>query len=192
MPRDIAARKVHNPFQSNGTNGARRERSFTLLELIAVVSILAVLATIVIVVSPMVFKSVERVRCMGNLRSLHAALGTYLSDNNRWPQLPKDVAMNSPQEDAWWRETLKAYGMTDKTWHCPTLSRTAKQKNMQEALAENHYLPTLFDAAPATPYRWPAMPWAMEVGNNHGSGLLIVTMGGTVLTYDEFYRNAAK
>jgi prepilin-type N-terminal cleavage/methylation domain-containing protein len=163
---------------------------FTVLELLAVVSILAILAALITATSPTIFRTMERSRCISNLRNLHVALGLYLNDQGHWPQVPPSIVINSPEEDAWWRETLKG-NMPDRSWHCPTLVRTAKERNMEMALRENHYVPTLFDSGQQTPNKWDNMPWAMEIGNNHGSGLLIVDKSGAVLPYEEF-RNRAK
>lgn len=165
-------------------------RAFTFIELLAVIGILAILATLFFTATKASIERAEKPACMANLKNLHMALTTYLSDNGKWPQIPKEVALDSPEESAWWRTTLAPYGMTEKSWTCPTLRRTAREKNMEEALKENHYVPSLFDEYPSTPYRWPKMPWAMEVGNNHGCGILIVMMDGSVQPYDEFYKNA--
>jgi prepilin-type N-terminal cleavage/methylation domain-containing protein len=163
---------------------------FTLLELLAVVGIIAILAAMITTVSPMIFRSMERSKCISNLRNLHVALGLFLNDHGHWPQLPPEIAINSPEEDAWWRETLKG-SMPDRMWQCPTLVRTAKERNMELAKRENHYVITLFDSGQQTPNKWDNMPWAMEIGNNHGGGLLIVDKSGAVLPYEEF-RNRAK
>lgn len=165
---------------------------FTLIELIAVVAILGVLATLVFTATNSLVQRAEKPACIANLKTLHLALTTHLTDNSKWPQVPEGTELDSPAEDAWWRTTLAPYGMTEKSWSCPTLRRTAKEKNMEAALRENHYVPSLFDEYAATPYRWPKMPWAMEVGNNHGSGLLIIMMDGSVQPYEDFLKNARK
>jgi hypothetical protein len=152
--------------------------------------ILAILSTLIFVGANTAIQRAEKPACIANLKNLHLALSTYLIDNQRWPQVPEGVELDSPQESAWWRATLEPYGMVEKTWTCPTLRRTAKERNMEQALKENHYVPSLFDEFAATPYRWPKMPWAMEVGNNHGTGLLIIMMDGSVQPYEEFHKNA--
>jgi prepilin-type N-terminal cleavage/methylation domain-containing protein len=167
-------------------------RAFTLIELVAVIAILGILATLIVTASKSMIQSAEKPACMANLKNLHLALATYLTDNQKWPQVPSGTELDTPEEDAWWRTTLAPYGMADKSWSCPTLRRTAKEKNMEEALRENHYVPSLFDEYAATPYRWPSMPWAMEVGNNHGGGLLVIMMDGSIQPYDEFRKNAQK
>ena len=152
--------------------------------------ILAILSTLIFVGANTSIQRAEKPACMANLKNLHLALSVYLTDNQKWPQIPEGIELDSPQESMWWRTTLEPYGMTEKSWTCPTLRRTAKEKNMEQALKENHYVPSLFDEFAATPYRWPKMPWAMEVGNNHGTGLLIVMMDGSVQPYEEFHKNA--
>ena len=165
-------------------------RAFTFVELLAVMGILAVLITLVFTATGSLIERAEKPSCMANLKNLHMALTTYLTDNQKWPQLPEGMVLNSSEEGDWWRTTLLPYGMVEKSWTCPTLRRTAKERNMEQALKENHYVPSLFDEFAATPYRWPKMPWAMEVGNNHGAGLLIIMMDGSVQPYEEFHKNA--
>ncbi len=160
------------------------------MELIAVISILAILATLFFSLQPVIYRSFERAKCISNLKSLYFSLSSALNDTGHWPQLPANVSIDSEEEDAWWRKTLKPYEMSEKNWHCPTLIRTAKERNMERALRSNHYVPSLFDSKPLTPMRWSGMPWAMEIGNNHQSGLLIVDNAGTVMTYDEFQKTA--
>jgi type II secretory pathway pseudopilin PulG len=157
--------------------------------LLAVVGILAILSALVFVGANTAIQRAEKPACIANLKSVHLALSSYLIDNQKWPQVPEGVELDSPQESAWWRATLGPYGM-EKSWTCPTLRRTAKERNMEQALKENHYVPSLFDEFAATPYRWPKMPWAMEVGNNHGTGLLIIMMDGSVQPYEEFHKSA--
>lgn len=167
-------------------------RAFTLLEVLAAITILGILSALIFTATKSATQRAEKPVCMANLKNLHMALGTYLIDNGRWPQIPKGIELNSPEEEAWWRTTLAPYGMTEKSWACPTLRRTARGTNMALALKENHYVPSLFDEFPATPYRWPNMAWAMEVGNNHGTGLLLIMMDGSVQTYEEFHHKSAK
>lgn len=167
-------------------------RAFTFVELLAVIGIIGVLSVLVFTATKISIERAEKPVCMANLKNLHMALTTYLTDNRKWPQVPAGTELDSPEEGAWWRGVLAPYGMVGKSWTCPTLHRTAVEKNMEQALRENHYVPSLFDEYQATPYRWPSIPWAMEIGNNHGSGLLIVMMDGSVQSYEEFHRNATR
>jgi prepilin-type N-terminal cleavage/methylation domain-containing protein len=159
-------------------------RGFTIIEILVVLGILAILISLTFLATQGLRERAEMTVCMGNLRNLHTSLLNAWTDKNSWPQVPQDMELNSDLENAWWRTNLAPYGMDQKSWTCPTLRRTAKEKDMEEALKENHYVPTLFDEHPATPFRWPNMPWAMEVGNNHGSGLLLIMMDGSIKPYD--------
>jgi prepilin-type N-terminal cleavage/methylation domain-containing protein len=161
-------------------------RGFTLLELLAVVLIVGILAAMTFSLGPVLLRAFEKTRCMANLKSLHFCLGASLADLGHWPQLPEGVSIDSEEEDEWWRKTLKPYGMTEKAWYCPTLLRSAKERNIEQSMRGNHYVPALFDNKPMTPTKWDGMPWAMEIGNNHGSGLLIVNKNGEVMGYEEF------
>jgi prepilin-type N-terminal cleavage/methylation domain-containing protein len=175
-----------------GFDSPGRLCGFTLLEILAVITILGILSTLIFTATRISIERAEKPACMANLKNLHMALATYLTENGHWPQVPDGITLDSDEENAWWRATLAPHGMVEKSWSCPTLKRTAREKNMEHALKENHYVPSLFDEFPATPYRWPKMAWAMEVGNNHGTGLLLVMMDGSVQTYEEFHLDALK
>ena len=167
-----------------------KDFAYTLVEIVAVVAIMGILATLVFRASTTLAQRAEKPVCIANLKALYQALSTYVADNQQWPQLPKDIELDTPAEDVWWRTNLAPYGMAEKAWTCPTLRRTARQSNAQDALKENHYVPTIFDKKPNTPFKWPKMPWAMEVGNNHGGGLLVLMMDGSIVPYPEFYERS--
>ena len=54
------------------------------------------------------------------------------------------------------------------------------------------YVPSLFDQHEFTPHRWPNMPWAMEIGDMHGAGVLMLFGDGSVRTYSEVYEKILK
>ncbi len=37
-----------------------------------------------------------------------------------------------------------------------------------------------------TPYKWPSMPWFVEIGNCHGNGALAIFTDGSVKAMDNF------
>ena len=154
------------------------------------IAITGILASLTFTAATAMLLRAETPACIANLKTIHLALSNYLIDNQQWPQLPKGMELNSPQEDAWWRTTLAPYGTVEKSWSCRTLLRTAREKNMEAALRENHYVPSLFDESALTPHRWSKIPWVMEVGNNHGTGLLVIMMDGSAKPYEESHSSA--
>ena len=66
---------------------------FTILELLISVSIIAVLAAMVLALSDTIRRRAEQAACVGNMRSLFAALSAYNTDYGHFPQAPK-IMMN--------------------------------------------------------------------------------------------------
>ncbi|MFT4546412.1 MAG: prepilin-type N-terminal cleavage/methylation domain-containing protein [Verrucomicrobiales bacterium] len=151
------------------------KRAFTLIELLAVITIIAILASVLFVVGKGVRRKAEQVQCGNNLKTLHIALGAYLQDNKRWPQ----VAAGDDEEAYWqtWADVLEPYELPDKVWMCPSHMRATKD----EFLRYSSYHPMPFDGKSAmTPYRWSNMPWVMEIGDNHGDGPLMIMPDGSI------------
>jgi len=169
----------------------KNEGGLTVIELIVVMGIMAILSMMLWTGYQSTMHRFESVPCMGNLRNLHAALSARLIDQQSWPQLPEEIEMNTLAEHDFWIEELELYGMVEKNWICPTLRRTARKegRNLQEE-SKIHYVPTLFDEHPGTPFRWPNIPWAMEIGNNHGRGLLVLLHDGSIHPSSEIQKGA--
>ena len=153
---------------------------FTLLELLATVGILAVLIALSVPLYETILPRVERMICVNNLKNLRVAFSDYAISG--WPQVPDGVKMGSLQEQRWWLEkTEKDLGLSEKTWHCPTIRRMfAREPEKDRPLI--HYMPTPFSAEPnkANTPGWEQMPWFIEIGNAHGQGNLLVRQNGTV------------
>lgn len=160
---------------------------FSLLELVTVLVVIGVLATLLFKVAKQPRDAVERVACMANLRSLHVALNSYITDHKEWPQMPSEL--DNEQSANWWVNTLRPYVGDQKVWHCPTFQRQAQET--PEKFSEHikiDYIPTDFDNRPMTPFKWPNMPWIIEIGDFHGSGNLAVFPDGSVRTIWEAYK----
>lgn len=160
---------------------------FTVVELLAVIAILMLLATVIIPNYGRWMSSASQARCMANLRSLHVGVGAYLNDNqNIWPQgPPPDSGAEWPR---FWIQTLKPFGITDKTWQCPAISamlRNSDGKNHAFFEASIHYMPTLFDATPGIAYKWPTQPWFIERADAHGNGALISFTDGSIKSFNK-------
>ena len=171
----------------------RESYGFTLLEMMAACVILATLASIFFVVLSKNLNRFEAPTCMANLRNLHLSLSTYVQDKGQWPQLPEDMDMGTYAEHGWWMETLKDYGMEEKSWRCPTIARLTRSGRLNEAdTPKINYLPSLFDDHPSTPFRWKNMPWAMEAGNMHGSGILMIYSDGSIRNFNDVFEAALR
>ncbi len=174
-------------FQKSHAFASARRGGFTLIEIIVVLAVIGILAV-------MIFESYQsfiarsgRVRCAANLRSLHVALAAYTLDQNHWPQNPYEIG--DPGFDTWWMREMSRYQLGKSNWECPTFKRmqqegvTEKEKDEKKMI---HYIPTPFDDGPRTPYKWPGQPWAVEVGDFHGDGNLILSPDGSIKGFNQF------
>ncbi len=108
-------------------------RAFTLIELLVVIAIMALLG---ILAMPEFGRLVERAKsatCMGNLRSIGGALGSYLSDHDgRFPHINNPPPFNvydeaaddgeAADEDApilTLSEAFGPYGIPERGFRCP-------------------------------------------------------------------------
>lgn len=166
--------------------------AFTFIELLACLAILGFLVSVTALSWPKLMASAASVRCLGNMRSLHVSLGSYVHDVGHWPQIPEGIDTaaaggdDSTYED-WWLNELKNYGGTPEVWQCPTIQRLVAQK-AKDGRPKLHYVPTPFDAQSITPYRWSTQPWLIEIGNMHGRGAHICFPDGSIRTMDDILK----
>ena len=151
-----------------------------MLEVLAVTSIIAIL---VLLAYPNMHDYLARARevvCMGNMKSINAALHLYLLDHEAvWPQQPEEH--DTKPWDEFWIRTLKGYGITEKTWQCPEIqARLTPVARRQEDIPKVHYTPTSFPPIKGIAYRWSTQPWLIEKANAHGKGSLISFPDGSV------------
>lgn len=160
--------------------------AFTVVELLAAITIVGVLAALVFLNYDRIITTMEQMRCSGNLRALHSGFASYLNDYEQWPQQPDfGLAGGKAAYEQWWLKQLAPYGITEKTWQCPTAAKRSLYEP-PEARDKMHYVPTRFDANPLTPRRWATQPWISEVTEGHGSGPLIIFCDGSIHASDEF------
>jgi prepilin-type N-terminal cleavage/methylation domain-containing protein len=154
---------------------------FTLVELLVVIAIIAILIGLLLPNISNLTSKAQEVVCNARLRNLWTAFSTYLNDGNAWPQLPDGITIGSTEEQQWWLTTTSnSMSLTTKDWNCPTIARMAGSVTNSRQTCLISYLPTLFDARPMTPSRWPRMPWFTEVIGPHGRGNLSVRADGSV------------
>jgi len=153
------------------------------------VAIVGILATLIAPALGPLQSRAERVVCMGHLRAIYAAENSYLDDYQGWPQPP---AKASRQEfENYWKETLKIYGISDDTWICPTFKRGFTENPQKYSnYPTMHYMPAQFDQNPLTPRKWAGMPWAIEIGDFHATGNLLIRTDGAIKGMNDLFREA--
>jgi prepilin-type N-terminal cleavage/methylation domain-containing protein len=162
-------------------NKQKNKFGFTLVELLVVVAIIAVLAVLAFPNVSQLINKAQGVVCTGRLRNLWIVFSTSLNDGNAWPQLPTNIAIGSTNEQQWWLDyTSNNMGLTARDWTCPTISRYQRSSTNTQKIALINYFPTLFDASPVSPKKWPRMPWFSEMQAAHGEGILSVRTDGSV------------
>lgn len=170
------------------TAGDRRTTSsaaFTLLELSAVIFIISILVVMAIPNLRNYMARAGEAACMGNLRSISVGLHGYLQDHGAvWPQGP-----NPNEEKEWenfWLAVLRPYGMTDRSWKCPTIDAVlAAGGATREDRPRVHYVPTLFNAEPGMALKWATQPWLIERASAHENGALICFPDGSIKAFNK-------
>ena len=156
-----------------------------------VVAIVGILLTLLLPALGPIRDRVERIVCMGNLRSIYTALSSYVTDNQQWPQCPTGASRTVSEK--FWTTTLEEYGTKSSTWICPTLKRSlASAINNGDEVPNMHYIPAQFDDKPATPHKWPAMPWAIEMGDMHKCGNLVIRADGAIKNMSDIFSEAGQ
>jgi len=163
----------------------RSIRGLTLVEIIAVLGIVVILAMLLIGVVAKLPGAGDQARCMANLKSLYVSLSNYTEENGHWPQQPAFPAARQVQYEDWWLKTLKPYDATESTWLCPAVTRLGKLREGNFPHPRVCYSPTMFDDQPRTPWKWPGMPWLVEIANVHGHGALMIFPDGSIRNLDD-------
>lgn len=154
--------------------------AFTLPEVLVVTGILAILTALVFPSLRSIQPKADEIVCMSHLRSLWLAFAPRATEDSGWPQPPKEITIGSKEEQQWWRDyASNSLEVDPKLWICPTIARAYRGGQSGQAPLID-YMPTLFDARPGTPNRWPSMPWFTEIGNVHGKGNLSVRTDGSI------------
>lgn len=183
-------------------------RGFTLIELLCAIVVLAILATLSF---PLLGSFKERTRsfsCQSNLKGLGAGSAAYMTDHgNRWPQIsapeasstgvsssgsgsdPAGVAVATSFASQW-IAALAPYGISDKTWRCPSIEAKISSSSGPSGLQAKRldYVPTSFDSSPGSAYQWPGHPWFIERGPTHGSGPNLLLTNGRVVSMQQLVK----
>ncbi len=152
-------------------------RAFTILEILVAVAIVGILGVLAMGNYDKILASAQQAVCASRMRSIHTALNLYLEDHKAvWPQAP-EIA----QEKEWerfWLGALAPYGITEKTWQCPTIASMVRAGGHDATRI--HYAPSTFDATPGIARRWPTQPWLIERANAHGQGPIVCFPDGSL------------
>ena len=165
------------------------QRAFTLLEFMTVILVVTILLVLFFPVVEQFQRRLEKVRCIGNLRSLHVATNTYIQDHHTWPQI---AVVNGGEESTLataWIETLKPYGLTQINWICPTTQKKLNAPDLTDpANVRIDYTPFPYGHSPQDPFKYANQPWFIEKGDVHGNGQLLIFPGGNAEELVDFYK----
>jgi len=176
---------------------------FTLLEIATVMVVIGILATLSVPMYSSIRGMVESKQCEANLKGLGAGMNAYLADHTAWPQIPPDQprahgeaegTTKQAQENSSagkWITALSGYGVSEKNWHCPSVTRQIAMGSNPQAKKYKRldYVPTGFSAKD-NPRLWPEHPWFIERGSYHGGGPNLILAEGTVTNVNKLFQRA--
>lgn len=152
----------------------------TLLEIMTVLVVISILAVMLAPMVPGMQARAQKVKCAGNLRSIHTAAALYVQDNKHWPQISGTGMQDKAAAQAW-ISTLAPYGLAQINWVCPTIQQSLHSPDL--SLPENvrvDYMAMPFSAKPNAPFQHPKQPWFIETGDVHGNGQEIIFPDGHI------------
>jgi prepilin-type N-terminal cleavage/methylation domain-containing protein len=166
-----------------------RTRAFTLLEVLTVIVVIAILSTMVIGSYVSIRDKARRSACENNLRNLHVAMDSYLSDNDGiWPQVPAND-LKDPNYPLQWISVLRPYKLAPVNWICPSVQAAIGVDYNQYPRLD--YLPTPFGNSPRAAYRFATQPWFVERADIHGDGNLLIFANGEMKSLNQVVRGSA-
>jgi type II secretory pathway pseudopilin PulG len=145
--------------------------------------VIAILAILTLPVISRLRERAQRAQCAANLRNLYVAADLFVQQNGSWPQITysSDGASSSQEYANAWINALESFGVTRKTWICPTIQSLLQNPDYStQTNARVDYIAMPFDDKPMTPHQWPRQPWFVESGDVHGNGNLIVFTDGSI------------
>lgn len=161
------------------------------MELMTALVIIAILVTMLMPAVSGLRGKAERASCINNLRGLHAATNTYITEKQQWPQIStKDT--RSPAYALAWIKALEPYSISRKNWVCPSIQRQVNNDYNDDRNARIDYMGTPFDSNSRSPFLYPTHPWFIERGDMHGDGNLILFTNGTVKSLSDVRRDSVK
>ena len=151
-------------------------------------TVLVVLSILVVVVAPVVpglQARAQRVKCIGNLRSLHTAANLYVQDNKHWPQISGTGMQDKAAAQAW-IAALAPYGLSQVNWVCPTIQQSLHSPDLTSPdNVRVDYMAMPFGPKQNAPFQHARQPWFIEAGDVHGNGQEVIFPDGhTEESYD--------
>ncbi len=164
------------------------------MELLTVMVIVGVLAGMSVPLFERIKRSMLRANCMSNMKSLHVAAASYVTEHKTWPQISTQN-IHDPAFALAWANALNQYGIDRIGWVCPSIQQETGDPDLsQNSSFRLDYLPTPFREGQFQPYRHDRHPWFSERGDVHGNGNLIIFADGSILALKEIFdgENAAQ
>jgi prepilin-type N-terminal cleavage/methylation domain-containing protein len=143
---------------------------FTIIEILMTLVIIALVASLAFPLYGALEKKAHYAACLGNLRSIHAGLNGCMLDHEMvWPQVNSNSFKQNHEEFESWVQTLKPYGVSERSWVCPGDPESMKdyKTGVKESDMTGSYVVTQFDETPNIAFRW-NQPWVLEMGGFHG------------------------
>ena len=164
------------------SRGDRREAcGYTILELIVVVAMVITLIALAIPITSHYVNRAKKAKCLSHLRTIHSGISAYILEVGHWPQRVKGKGdFDEEKFYEFWIKSTEPYGLNQDTWLCPSdraLERKLDSPDKPEYWGS--YVPTSFDSAPATPFRW-NQPWVIERAGFHGNGPHVLMPDGSI------------
>ncbi|MDB6174699.1 MAG: hypothetical protein JWL59_4010 [Chthoniobacteraceae bacterium] len=163
--------------------------AFTLLEILTVLVVMMILVTLLIPALSSLKNRAELASCTSNLKSLYVGANSYVQEQGHWPQVgTKDI--RSPVYTEAWVAALARYGVSRKSWICPTMQRLMKSPDYEKGKGVRvDYFATPFGDGAQTPYKYMTQPWFIERGNVHGNGNLVIFTDGSVVSLNDIAKD---
>lgn len=162
----------------------------TIMELMTVLVVISILIVLIAPVLPYLQARAQKAQCIGNLRSLHVAVGSYVQDHQSWPQISGNGYQDTTVANLW-LAALAPYGLKQINWVCPTIQRELRSPDLSDpANTRVDYLAMPFGTQPRAPYLYDRQPWFIEVANAHGNGQEVIFPDGHIEESLDIYRAA--
>ncbi len=154
--------------------------ALTVLELMTVIVIISILMVMAAPSFSYFQARAQKAKCIGNLKSLHVAMNSYVQDNHRWPQIATAKTAD-PVAAQGWIDALKPYGLSQLNWVCPTIQQVLRSPDLTDPTKTRvDYYATPFNAKATAPFQQPKQPWFIEAADVHGNGQEIIFPDGHV------------
>ncbi len=145
-----------------------------------VLVVISILAVVIAPLFPYLQARAQKTKCIENLKSLHVATGSYMQDNQHWPQISGNGYQDTTVANLW-LAALAPYGLTQINWVCPTVQQALQSPDLNDPTnIRVDYLAMPFGTQPRAPFVYTRQPWFIEAANVHGNGQEIIFPDGHI------------